>query len=794
MDEVKEPPPPPPPSPAEEEPIYEVEEILKSRRRNGQYQYYLRWKGFDESYNTWEPEENLYSPELLEEYWSKAGRTKQTTRTSKPKARRKQKEKTPKVKDEPEECDFVPSDETSKKSTGRKKQAKDGNEDWEEPKVTKKRTQGTKRKIKDDDLATEAPVAKKARSNKKTSTAVQVDVHNVSAQFVMVREGGVGTPAKAKDDTQNPVLQPFRETTNDEPSMLLDLSINSTFSAEPQASSTLHAKDIQCTPCHVLLPVVKENLPVSKLFKDQHTVSQQPHNENSNPLKSPGKSNPKVVEFKLNKKSTVDRSRFGKKGNKVKTNTESETPQSSTSVSTSGIGNFEPAPYNAAVMEVSNLPIFIPSKSESSMALRASTSMLVPLTRKCKTRPSSEVAIEALDAVADTAVDSNTNASQVCRTRFSEVVPETPIADPASSPPLALNSPKASSSNVQPERQSKRLLDASSSLVQPEHQSKRLLEASISSLVQPELQSKRLLEASSSLVQPELQSKKLLEASSSLVQPEHQSKRLLEASSSLVQPERQSKRLSDLLVKRPPVPVPIQAPKRVTPKGNPDFFRMMLHRLEYIAKNTKNIEAVSFETDLQEQQDECTSHLDSESALQLSLVEEDMVDLYLEELESSQSVPAPPTPLASQKDKAIPELSPAEKHAVSGCSARDPPQLVRWIDDHDSPPGLSDNPPLQSVEMDSEELHPRIVECWGEVDMSTLPADQQLSVTTTPLQTSAWSKSKTPEMITVDDNNSSSTSASSIVEVFDVNCQQTGAVNPGWILHDVFPWNHLSCP
>ncbi|KAJ2509491.1 Chromobox protein 1, partial [Coemansia sp. RSA 2049] len=43
----------------EEEESYEVEEILDERVVYGRLYYFLKWKGYGEDQNTWEPEENL---------------------------------------------------------------------------------------------------------------------------------------------------------------------------------------------------------------------------------------------------------------------------------------------------------------------------------------------------------------------------------------------------------------------------------------------------------------------------------------------------------------------------------------------------------------------------------------------------------------------------------------------------------------------------------------------------------------------------------------------------------------
>jgi hypothetical protein len=38
-----------------EDDSYVVDKILRHRVRDGQHQWYVRWKGYDDSANTWEP-------------------------------------------------------------------------------------------------------------------------------------------------------------------------------------------------------------------------------------------------------------------------------------------------------------------------------------------------------------------------------------------------------------------------------------------------------------------------------------------------------------------------------------------------------------------------------------------------------------------------------------------------------------------------------------------------------------------------------------------------------------------
>ena len=66
------------------QPEWEVEQILCVRRYRCQVQYLVRWKGFSEAHDSWEPASNVHADDLVKEFYKRYPKAIQNTTTQNP--------------------------------------------------------------------------------------------------------------------------------------------------------------------------------------------------------------------------------------------------------------------------------------------------------------------------------------------------------------------------------------------------------------------------------------------------------------------------------------------------------------------------------------------------------------------------------------------------------------------------------------------------------------------------------------------------------------------------------------
>ena len=71
------------------EPSYGIDAILQHRETDSGYEYLVKWKGYGEDENTWEPFSNFNSIEAIQKYWVRRGKSMPTSQTRPTKRRQR---------------------------------------------------------------------------------------------------------------------------------------------------------------------------------------------------------------------------------------------------------------------------------------------------------------------------------------------------------------------------------------------------------------------------------------------------------------------------------------------------------------------------------------------------------------------------------------------------------------------------------------------------------------------------------------------------------------------------------
>ena len=160
------------PSPAGSDDEFEVEKICDKRLKKGIIEYYIKWKGFPESDNTWEPVGNLSCKDKIEAFESDRKKEKDKklkAEKEKEEKRKKEKEEAKKreedKKREEEKKEKERAEKKEKERQERKDKERKEREEEEKRKVEKEKEKKRARRISGSD--SDEPKEKKRNEEKK---------------------------------------------------------------------------------------------------------------------------------------------------------------------------------------------------------------------------------------------------------------------------------------------------------------------------------------------------------------------------------------------------------------------------------------------------------------------------------------------------------------------------------------------------------------------------------------------------------------------------------------------------